>query len=403
MAGVFENDRCFIMSKILIVGNLADEKWLGNLIKRVKLADPTIVIDCFWSNLTEEKPCESSKYCSLVQRTTRHYPFFLYKIPRLRIYIKEKDVTLSFKEFIADRIKDNTQYDVVNFHYLGNETLRCWNQVNTITKTTLLMPWGSDVLRRNKHYTEKMKEYVSHYAHICTSDNPRFKKELIEKLSVREDQFVELDFGSVSIDRLMENENISRTEAKEALGLKDKFIITIGYNAHEEQQHLEVIEAIASIKDKLPQNTLLVFPMTYGGKRQVVRVEKKVQQLGLYYKIYDQYLSYRDIVLLRKCSDMFIHAQTTDSNSASLAEYLFCRCTVVNAGWLKYEHLEQFGVPYYTFNKFSELPQVLETAVSNGSLVNDIIVEFLKQYSWQYKIHKWLALFSCQTNTKTNV
>jgi len=382
------------MSRFLVVGNLADEKWIGNLIKRVKHADPTLIIDCFWSKLTTEQPCSASKYCDLIVHTKSHFPSFLYKIPRLRIHIKERDVTLSFKEFIQDRISENKHYDVVNYHYLSNETLKCWSLIRKIAKKTLLTPWGSDVLRRSKRYSRLMREYISHYDYVCSSDNPRFKKELIDKLAVKESQFVDLDFGSESIDRLMENVHVSRDEAKEALGLAGKFIVTVGYNAHEEQHHIEVVEALARIKDRLPHNTMLVFPMTYGGKLQIERVRQKMEQEGFEYKIYDQYLSYQDIVYLRKCADMFVHAQTTDSNSASLAEYLFCRSTVINAAWLKYEHFEQFGMPYYTFSDFSELSKILEKAIKGGSLVNDNLVHYIEQYSWTYKTPKWVALFT---------
>ena len=382
------------MSRVLIVGNLADNKWIGNLIYRVKQADPSIVIDCFWSKLTDEQPCNSSNHCTIIHRTKRHHPSFLYHIPKLRIWIKGRDVTLSFKEFINERLREGIHYNLVNYHYLGNETLKCWGLVYKIADKTLLMPWGSDVLRRSKGYSCKMKEYVQHYDYVGTSDNPRFKQELIDKLAVKESQFIDLDFGSESIDRLMENVHVSRDEAKEALGLAGKFIVTVGYNAHEEQHHIEVVEALARIKDRLPHNTMLVFPMTYGGKLQIERVRQKMEQEGFEYKIYDQYLSYQDIVYLRKCADMFVHAQTTDSNSASLAEYLFCRSTVINAAWLKYEHFEQFGMPYYTFSDFSELSKILEKAIKGGSLVNDNLVHYIEQYSWTYKTPKWVALFT---------
>lgn len=384
------------MSRVLIVGNLADNKWIGNLIYRVKQADPSIVIDCFWSKLTDEQPCNSSNHCTIIHRTKRHHPSFLYHIPKLRIWIKGRDVTLSFKEFINERLREGIHYNLVNYHYLGNETLKCWGLVYKIADKTLLMPWGSDVLRRSKGYSCKMKEYVQHYDYVATSDNPRFKKELTEKISVREEQFVDLDFGSESIDRLIDKEDVSRELAKESLGVRGKFIITVGYNAHEEQRHVEVIDAIASIKDRLPKNLLLVFPMTYGGKQQVNLVKNRLLDLGLDYLLFDKYLTYQEIVDLRKCSDVFIHAQTTDANSASLAEYLFCRSTVINASWLKYEHFEQYGKPYYLFNDFRELPSVLEMAIQGGSLVNDELVEYLRQFSWSYKIHKWLTLFNGQ-------
>lgn len=394
MVRVFKNDKSIMMRRVLIVGGLADDKWIGNLIRKIKDAKPSIQIDFFWNDYASATPCENSVYCDNIYNIDFHFPRFLYRFPKIRGKLKKRDVSSSFEDFLNKQIENGIWYDCVNFHYLKNETLCCWERVKRLTNQSLLMPWGSDVLRRSKIYLKRMSRYIQHYDYIGTSDNPRFKKELISKLAVKEEQFVDLDFGSESIDRLMDSEHISRTIAKESLGLKDKFVITIGYNAHKEQHHIEVIDAIANIKEKLPHNTLLVFPMTYGGKQQVKDVEQKVQLLGLDYKIYDQYLSYQDIVNLRKCSDVFIHAQMTDSNSASLAEYLFCRSIVINAAWLKYEHFEQFGMPYFTFNDFSELPQVIEKAIINGSLVKDELVEYLKQYSWRYKVPKWLALYN---------
>jgi hypothetical protein len=193
---------------------------------------------------------------------------------------------------------------------------------------------------------------------------------------------------------------VSREKAKELLGINSKYIITIGYNASESQHHIEIINSISEIKNKLPQNTLLVFPMTYGPRQQVGRVEQKLKEQGWDYLIFDKYLSYQEIVNLRKCSDMFIHAQTTDSNSASLAEYLFCQAIVVNASWLRYKHFEQFGEPYYLFSDFKDLPSIIETAIEGGTKVNNDLIDFLKQYSWAYKTTKWVSLFTNRTNKK---
>lgn len=379
------------MSKVLLVGNLADEKWIGNLIKRLKQSDPDLRIDFFWSKVTSETPSDAADYCEKIFRPACIFPRYLYKIPKLRISLKEKDINRSFKSFINNCKETGVHYDVVNFHYLNNETLSCWEEVQTITDRSLLMPWGSDVLRRSKSYTRKMREYVMHYDYVCASDNPRFRRQLEERLNIKEEQFVDLDFGSESIDRLMENAGVGRDMAKKALGIDGRYVITVGYNAHEEQHHIEIIDALLQIKDKLPRNYLLVFPMTYGGKQHVTRVEQKLKQTRLEYVIYDKYLSYQDVVYLRKCADVFIHAQTTDANSASLAEYLFCQSSVVNASWLKYDHFEEFGMPYYTFSSFSELPGALENAIVGGTKVNDSLVEYIKGISWSAMTKKWLS------------
>lgn len=90
---------------------------------------------------------------------------------------------------------------------------------------------------------------------------------------------------------------------------------------------------------------------------------------------------------------MFIHAQKTDANSASIAEYMICGTTIVNAAWLNYSNREIYGKPYYEFSDFRELPEVILNAYNNGSLVSEELVSDMKKLGWKYWASKWIDLY----------
>ena len=134
--------------------------------------------------------------------------------------------------------------------------------------------------------------------------------------------------------------------------------------------------------------------MTYNKNASyTAEVEKRLAQYNIEHIILRDYLSNSDMVCLRKCADMFIHAQETDANSVSLAEHLLCNNIVVNGSWLRYENRETFGVPYYTFDKFEDLPEVLVTAFKGGSLVSEELVNSISAEGWNTVTSKWIDYF----------
>ena len=122
-------------------------------------------------------------------------------------------------------------------------------------------------------------------------------------------------------------------------------------------------------------------------------VEKRLADYNIEHLILKDYLSNSDMVCLRKCADMFIHAQETDANSVSLAEHLLCNNVVVNGSWLRYENRETFGIPYYTFDKFEELPEVVVKAYNGGSLVSKELIKSISEEGWNTVTNKWIKLF----------
>lgn len=384
--------------KILLIGSLCDDKWIGSLIKNLK-ANTNIEIDFFHVSTLNKNFSDASQLCNNVYSAKRYFPSFLYKIPKLGLLLSLVDVPISLNKFLKSKANERF-YDIINIHYPQNKVLRCWKNLKHITKATVITPWGSEVLRIST-FAQKIKaNYITHYDYVMSSDNPRFKSQMQSILHIPEEKFLQCDFGSEMIDELC-NSTISKLEAKSHFGIGNQYTIVCGYNAGIAQNHIKIIDAIAQVKDKLPKNIMIVLPMTYNiNHSYMAEVERKLVGYKLDYIILKKYLSNADMVCLRKCADMFVHAQNTDANSVSLAEHLLCDNVVVNASWLRYENREIWGVPYYLFNTFEELPGTIENAYKGGPIVPEQLKKSIASEGWNSVINKWINIFTTISKDK---
>lgn len=377
--------------KVLLVGSLCDDKWIGSLIRNLRNTS-SIEIDFFHIITSDMKLSEASKLCDNIYKAQRYFPSFLYKVPKFGHILSLIDVPFSLKRFL-NQLPEGKNYDVVNIHYPQNKVLRCWQFFKRVAKATIITPWGSEVLRISKLSQRIMARYITHYDYVMSSDNPRFKSQLKEILNIPEEKFLSCDFGSEMIDELC-NSKLSQNEAKMHFGIDGQYTIVCGYNGGVAQNHLKIIDAIQQVRSSLPSKLMIVLPMTYNKNASyTAEVEKRLTDYNIEHIILKDYLSNSDMVCLRKCADMFIHAQETDANSVSLAEHLLCNNVVVNGSWLRYENRETFGVPYYTFDKFEDLPKVLVLACKGGSLVSEALIKSISAEGWNTVTNKWLNYF----------
>lgn len=385
--------------RILIVGTLFEDKWIGSLIRHLKKEDNSIIVDFFQNVISLSPLPHTSSLCENVYLTKKHFPSFLYKNSKLRILLSRIDIPISFEDFLKEQYAKSIKYDVVNIHYPTNRILKHWHLIKQVAQSIIVTPWGSEVLRLSKRKQEEMASYISYYDYVMTSDNPRFKEQLQSILHIKNEQFVDCDFGSEMIDLINENSALSKDEAKDKLGIKGKYSIVCGYNANVAQQHKSIINALISVKDKLPEDLIVVLPMTYGGTCTYIdSVKAQLDSNHIENLIFTEYLTNEELLYLRKSTDMFIHAQTTDANSVSLAEHLLCDNIVINGSWLRYENRERYGVPYYLFSDFNELPGLIVDAYAHGSIVPPLLIDDISQEGWRDVIKKWISVFKRTSN-----
>ena len=147
--------------KVLVVGLLHEDKWIGNLIRHIKSHNNSISFDFFNAATIATNYSSCVSLCSNVYYSRKHFPSIFYKIPKVSSVCQRLDVSISFHKFIKDKKKENEIYDLVNFHYLTTSTLRYWKSTKEIAKHSLLSPWGSDVLRCSPLTIYFVRKYVA--------------------------------------------------------------------------------------------------------------------------------------------------------------------------------------------------------------------------------------------------
>lgn len=377
------------MMKVLFVGDPNTghtERFIKNLVE----ASGDIKVDML---------CDShcldisgiSQYCGKIFNNSFNFPKFLYKIPKLNSRLVKKDYLSALS-----KIPDNS-YDIVNVHFVGINTYYANTELHRIARKVLLTPYGSDVLRASSKALPLLQIVYDTADGVTLSPTREhgFYVKVKELFSLPESKIYEAGFGSDTIDRMLQDSQ-SRDDAKDKLGLSDRYVITIGYNGSIGQQHTKVIDAINSVKKDLPSNLTVLIPATYPSNNEAYlqTLKNRMEEYGLDYKIINHFLSLEELVQLRKCADMFIHAQTTDASCASIMEYMLTDAVIINGSWLSYPELENTGMPYVRFSDFDELGDRIVGASSQKSLVSPELKEYLSGRGWKEEIKYWTRCYN---------
>lgn len=379
--------------KILLVGSAVD-RHLIRLVTNIKANDNKndIIFDVLHTNPQIHANLEyrlpeiegSIRYLYTVKR---HFGSHMNKISVVTRFI---DIIICLS-----RIKRN-EYDVVNIHYMSPYYFPVWSLLKRKGRKIMISPLGSDVYRVGGLKAWMIKQCYKKTDYVSAGSD-KFKNDIRAKFHISPLKFVSLGFGSTMNDKVFSNTNLSKEEAKNKLGLSGNFVIVCGYNGSPGQQHLKIISALSMIRERFPENFILIFPMTYAKREDYTNEVRQLLDSSLLpYIIYDNYLKDDDLFCLRKCADIFIHVQITDAFCASVQEYLLCDVTVINGEWIRYPDLEKWGIPYILINSISDLAEKVCKVVEGREQVN--IPEGLKldiiSRGYSSQAEKWLQFYT---------
>lgn len=323
---------------------------------------------------------------------------------RLWIFRKIFDHYTFVKQF--KKLSETHHYDITNIHFPQYMLYSVMKYIRKMSSSVVVSPWGSDVLRIND---QKKKNSLKHIClksdYITVDATGIFGDILYKEMHIDKEKFHPLTWGSETIDYINEHvQEISTKKAKEILGFNDKYVITCGYNAFEEQRHEVIIKAINTKRKQLPNNLVLLFPVTYGysygtRKKQYVEFLKSLcSKLCLPAIFYEEYIPVSELFLLRRATDMFIHIQTTDGGNSSLQEYVLCGAKVVHGSWIHYKYLEQFNpLFYFPVPEVKELGNAIINAYNSPKIhTPNEVIEHIKNRGWKSKMILWNDFFiSC--------
>lgn len=378
------------MNRILVVAPIYDMhtyRFISNLKHQYK----ELNIDVLgYEKRNENIAC--SEYCNKIFFPINS-PFFN-RTKNIK-YISLIAESIDFRRTLASIYKKEGKYDAVILLWILPCNFLSARIYKKLSKKLILVPLGSDVLRTTNTVRHMLRHLYNQANYVILS--PINFKNIAQKIfKINEEKIIPLDFGSTVIDKLQYSE-ITKYEAKKRLGLENNFIITIGYSANKAHNHLAVIKQIEKISTKLPENTVLLFPMTYPSgeefSKYIIELKSYLNRAGLQYMFFTEYLDDEQIVLLRKSADIFIHAQTTDAGCATLQEYLLAGATIINADWLYYKELQQFGPAYYTFSDLNSLSDVLLQAIENPKkyLLSSQLKNTILEKGWIFQTKRWVS------------
>ena len=373
----------------MVIGNISSI-YINQFVKHLKENNPSAKI-YFWGYSREE--CETDK--SFLNCLENYCLFDIRSIMKSSAFWQLKAISEMRKSF--RNYASGKNFDYVNIHYIKPEYFFLIKLFKKCSQSLVITPWGSDVYRV-KGLNRLLVKKILDMADYITGSDDRFTKELIVMYNVPTSKIVHCDLGVAPIDYIICNKNlIDENEAKRQLAIENKYVITCGYNASSAHRHLEIIEAVNKVRNQLPNNLLLLFPLTYHKAPEYVdSIKQKVDEYGFEAIYFEDFLDIPSLFLLRQATDLFIHIQPTDGSSGTLAEYILCEKKILNGAWLKYPEIEKNGhMPYFLVDNLENLDQAIVNAFQSEPITIDkSVLQYLEKRQWKVMIKDWDSFFS---------
>ncbi|MFC2156949.1 glycosyltransferase family 4 protein [Acidobacteriota bacterium] len=328
-------------------------------------------------------------------------PPVLDRIPKLGYAIKLIMFKRVFRKFF-------NCYDICHIHYNYKLYSDVSRTIRKISPKLIVSIYGSDFLRRTASQ-KKHQEKIYREADLITFLTEQTMQNFIgfygEKF--RSNTRV-LRLGLRVLDVMDDISEETKSESRKSLMIDpDSLVVTCGYNATPEQNHLEVIQSLLDVRDKIPAKVLFIFPMTYGDKIYREEIQRDLKDSDLNYLIIDRFLEDVDVARLRKSSDVLINVLQTDHLSGSLLEHLYARNIVLCGSWLPYDLLEERGVFFFKVDKPEDVgKKIVEIMAQRNNLYlmtenNPQLVSDLSR--WDINMKHWIQAYEHlkKQNTQT--
>lgn len=312
------------------------------------------------------------------------------RIPKVRVFW--------YEHRMRNAIKDLGPFDVIHLHFVSHEKFRYLP--SSISKKARLIAsfWGSDIYRRSRSKLMQLKRNLASCSVITLSGKRMFNTFRGYYGSIFDHMLKPVFFGIKAFDEIdTVKEKWNKRQCKEYFGVHtSSFVVSIGYNRMETQQHDKVLEELVRLPKELLEKVTLIMPFTYGecSKEYEMRVLSLLEQLQVPFIIIQGFQTDERIAMLRIATDIYINAQVTDAFSASVQQYLYAGALLLNPVWLQYDELNDWGIWYQEYQDFAELPALLWKELQNEPrefMENANILQ--SKTSWLSVQHSWLDTY----------
>lgn len=316
-----------------------------------------------------------------------YIPTSLFLLYLLRIPMFGNWLRIQLVSYRLKRVFKNHKFDLMIIYQIPNYSHKLVRIAHAFECKVMLRPWGSDVLRASRKEQNSIRKAYHEAEYIGGDPDSNVIKNARQLYSVPENKIVNLLSSFKSVNRIFELKGLySREQMSQDLSIPlNRKNIICGYNLGEGQRHKLIIEQINSIKQYLPSDYQLIFPITYGWNKDSLQYKESLKllcrQYGLNAVFLEKFLTTDQMVYLHLITDLFITIQPTDSGNAFLIEALMSGNQIITGKWLSYTQFERFGSPFYLCEKPEDLGKVLKDYFTNAvppvypskSLIEDFI------------------------------
>lgn len=301
-------------------------------------------------------------------------------------------------------VLNSGKYDIINLHYVDEFNVLLCVLLKQLQKSKLILSyWGSDLFRMPIKVLKRTGRMVKHADYI-TFDNGDMKTEFDRLYPWSYKKRNDVVFLGLPILNIIEQKmkSLSKEEIRKKWNIPlDKKVVSVGYNAIPEQQHLAVINCISRLCEEDKTNIFLLFQMTYARDEEYcLQVKRCAEASGCEFMFLEHFLPDEQVAEIRIITDIYINAQKTDAFSGSVCENLFSQTVLVNAKWLRYKEFDKVKFKFIEFSDWIDLEDKLNNALNENADLSSNSELIWSMRSWERCAPKWEEVYRGVLNEK---
>lgn len=290
-------------------------------------------------------------------------------------YKKIKNLLISYSKtrHIVETYLIPLNYDIYHFHFCVPNNLII---VNFLPKRSniIMSFWGSDLLRikgvSNVFYVRNALKKASK----ITVQTPEMAEILLTKYGCEFRPKVQ-DIRFTLSETIFNNIDTYKTDYSILASFKEKysieketFIVALGHNAFQENNHVKMIEVLTELPQTYKNRITFLIHLGYGGneayKNELMNIIETNEELN--FVVIKDYFDKNEIAKLRVITDVLVQMPTTDALSGAMTEVLYAGNIVITGKWLPYGFLSRNGIKFKEISDFSMLPRALKDCIDNN-------------------------------------
>ncbi|WP_055435400.1 hypothetical protein [Lacinutrix algicola] len=295
-----------------------------------------------------------------------------FELKQKKSYKEIKQVIIKFilSKYVYTMHIEPMGFDIYHFHYCIPKFLMY--SFFMPKKAKIIMSfWGSDLMRRQNNYNSFYVNKALKRAKIITVQTPELAEKVRKKYGNEVANKIESLRFTISTD-IYNNINAllldkSKREAfkEKYLFNTDKIVVALGHNAHKENNHIKMIDAIKKMPKEYLDKCVFLIHLGYGIKEEyIIELKRAINENNnISFILLKDYLDPENIALLRICTNILIQAPVSDALSGAMVEIMYAGNTVIAGDWLPYNILKRNNIKYYTFNTFNVLHETIKIAL----------------------------------------